>query len=84
MDDRDLEREVARALEKVAGSRYEEEPQPRRRWRNRLVKGSLAALAAVCAAATVFYTLESHRLPPPEDKPAGGAVPVTIVPPKPR
>ncbi|HUL96111.1 MAG TPA: hypothetical protein VLT89_08875 [Usitatibacter sp.] len=79
----DLEREIARRLEAVAGSRYEEDKDALRRWRNRFVKWIVAAVAAVGAAALVFYTLESHRLPPTLPKPKDSPVTVTIVPAKP-
>ena len=81
MDDRD--REIARSLDRVAGTRYEEEPDAFRRWRNRLVKGLVAAAASVAAAVTVFYTIESHRLPPPAQPAPGKPITVTIVPAKP-
>ena len=76
----DLEREIARGLDRVAGSGYVEEKDPFRRWRNRFIKWITAAAAAVGAAALVFYTLESHRLPPAQPKTADRPVTVTIVP----
>ncbi len=80
----DLERDVARKLDKVVGSRFDEDARhPARRWRKAILKGVVAACCAVGAASLVFYTIESHRLPPAAQAPAPKPVTVQIIPAKP-
>ena len=80
----DLDREIAKKLDQVAGARFDEDAgHPVRRWRNALVKWVVAAACAVGASALVVYTIESHRLPPAAQQPAPKPVTVQILPAKP-
>jgi hypothetical protein len=62
------------------GHYQEDSGDPARRWRNRLAKWLAGAAGAVCAAALVIYLIESHRLPPDQQKPVPKPLTVTIVP----
>jgi len=80
----DLERDIARKLDKVVGARFDEDAgQPARRWRKAILKWVIGAACAVGAASLVFYTIESHRLPPAAQAPAPKPVTVQIIPAKP-
>jgi len=63
------------------GERFREDSRdPARRWRNLLLKWLLGAACAVGAAVLVVYMIESHRLPPAQEKVPAKPVTVTIVP----
>jgi hypothetical protein len=63
------------------GDRFSEDARdPARRWRNRLAKWLAGAAGAICAAGLVVYLIESHRLPPAQEKPVPKPLTVTIVP----
>jgi len=80
----DAEREIARKLDDVVGGRFREDAHdPARRWRHAIAKWVVAAAAAVGAAASVVYLIESHRMPPHPVKPAQKPVTVQILPAKP-
>jgi hypothetical protein len=80
----ELDRDVARKLDEVVGSRFDEDAKnPARRWRNTFVKWLVAACLAVGTAALIVYTIESHRLPPAAQMPPPKPVMVQILPAKP-
>jgi hypothetical protein len=80
----DLERDVARKLDQFVGARFDEDAgHPARRWRKAILKWVVAACCAVGAASLVFYTIESHRLPPAAQAPAPKPVTVQIIPARP-
>jgi hypothetical protein len=81
----DEAREVHRRLDEVVGSRFD--PEASAGFLGRIRRGALkaivAALLAIAAAFLVVYTIESHRLPSPEQVDAaraGKSVEVYVVP----
>jgi hypothetical protein len=77
----DAERQVARKLDEIVGGRFREDAHdPARRWRNTIAKWVIAAAAAVGAAASVVYLIESHRLPAQPVTPVQKPVTVEILP----
>jgi hypothetical protein len=64
----DEAREVRKQLDEVVGARFDPEARegPFGRIRHGALKGLVAAVLAIGAASLVLYTIESHRLPSPE------------------
>jgi hypothetical protein len=76
------EREIRQKLDEVVGTDFDGlGSHGFRDWlRARWLKWLLGAVFAVLAVLVVFYTIESHRLPPAQPAPAKKAVPVQIIP----
>jgi hypothetical protein len=81
----DEARQVRKRLDEVVGTRFDSESREGLfgRTRRRALRALVAAVLAIAAAALVVYTIESHRLPSPEQLNAaksGRTVEVFIAP----
>ena len=81
-EDEERAREVRRRLDEVVGNEFD---APHLRgfgaWlKARWLKWALGIVFGVGAMLLVFYTIESHRLPPKIEPPPKKPVPVQIIP----
>ena len=75
------EREIRQKLDEVVGTDFDAPRGGLGEWlRTRWIKWLLGALFGVFAMLLVFYTIESHRLPPVQPAPAKKPIPVQIIP----
>jgi hypothetical protein len=81
-EEKKRQREIRRKLDEVVGSDFDA-PLSRgfTEWlRTRWLKWLLGALFGVLAMLLVFYTIESHRVPPAQPAPTKKPIPVQIIP----
>jgi hypothetical protein len=76
----DPERDVAKKLDEVVGTRFDEAKGVADKMRQNLVKWTLGALLAVGAVTVIVLTIEWHRLPPTGDRQQPKPLKIQIIP----